>query len=299
MADLDLLATFLEVYRTGSITRAAPRLGLSQPAVSERMARLEAHLGESLLTRGARGTVPTAAGENLAARIGPSIDRLRTTLDAAGTDVSGTVRIGGASDVIASRVVGALAPLTASGVRIEFTLGLAENLLADLARGGQDLVLSAIRPAHPGVRFRPLVDEEFVLVGAPALLAELNPDELRKDPAAALARVPVVVYDAQLSILRRYWRSQFGRRPGGPIAMIVPDLRAILAAVIAGVGIAALPRYLADPALVAGTAVLVHAATENPLNTLYLAIPTERPLDPAGIAVLTRLTEQARTWESL
>ena len=49
MPDLDLLGTFLEIYRLGSITSAAASLGVSQPSVSERLARLEAQLGASPL----------------------------------------------------------------------------------------------------------------------------------------------------------------------------------------------------------------------------------------------------------
>ena len=41
MTDLDLLASFLEIYRRGSLTAAATALGVSQPAVSGQLARLE------------------------------------------------------------------------------------------------------------------------------------------------------------------------------------------------------------------------------------------------------------------
>jgi DNA-binding transcriptional LysR family regulator len=64
--DLDLLATFLEIYRGGSITAAASRRGLSQPAVSGQLARLEEQFGEPLFVRSRRGAVPTERAYELA-----------------------------------------------------------------------------------------------------------------------------------------------------------------------------------------------------------------------------------------
>jgi len=299
MRDLDLLATFLEVHRAASITGAATRLGMSQPAVSERLARLERQVGEPLFTRSRAGVVATPAGDRLAARVAEPVDRLRQVWAEPASEVAGLVRIGGASDVIAARVVPALAPLVARGLRAEFTLGLAGDLLDRAALGELDLVLSSIRRTGPGVRYRGLIDEEFVLVGPPALARTIDPARLADDPLAALAHLPLVAYDAQLSIIRRYWRSQFGRRPANPVVLVVPDLRGVLAAVVAGVGVSAVPRYLADPAISAGTVEVLHHPAEPPLNTLHLAIPSQEPPSAATSSVIDRLIERARTWDTL
>ena len=299
MRDLDLLGTFLEIYRVGSITAAAASLGLSQPSVSERLARLEGQLGAALFDRSSRGVTPTATADRLAARIADPIDRLRQATADPGAPVTGTVRIGGASDVIASRVIPALAPLALSGVSLEFTLGLAQPLLDALAHGRLDLVIASKRPAHPEVRYRGLVDEEFVLVGAPGLAASIDGELLRSDPAGALGRLPLVAYDSDLSIVRRYWRSQFGSRPANTLSIVVPDLRGILAAVVAGAGISALPRYLADPALAAGQLEVLHRPLESTINTLHLAVPARASASPATNSVIARLLEKAREWDTL
>jgi DNA-binding transcriptional LysR family regulator len=65
---LDLLSTFVEIYRCGSISAAAERLGLTQPAVSGQLARLEDQLGEQLFVRSRKGVTPTAHAADLAAR---------------------------------------------------------------------------------------------------------------------------------------------------------------------------------------------------------------------------------------
>ncbi|PJJ73587.1 DNA-binding transcriptional LysR family regulator [Diaminobutyricimonas aerilata] len=297
MRDLDLLGTFLEVHRRRSITAAAAALGLSQPAVSERLARLEAQLGAPLFTRSSRGVTATLEGDRLAARVGEPVDRLREVWAQDDDGTVGVVRIGGASDVVASRVVPALAPLTRRGVVLRFTLGLAPDLLDALGRGELDLVVSSIRPTSATIRSRGLIDEEFVLVGAPSLAATVDRDLLQTSPATALAHLPLVAYDEQLSIVRRYWRSQFGHRPANTLSVVVPDLRGVLAGVIAGAGISAVPRYLADPAVANGSVEVLHRPLEAPINTLHLAIAADRAPDAPTTAVIDRLLEQARTWD--
>lgn len=298
MRSLDLFATFLAVYRAGSISAAASRLGRSQPSVSERIATLERSLDTVLFERGRRGVTPTARADALAAQVADAIDSLGDVWDRPDPTPRGVVRIGGASDVIAARVIPALAPLAGSGLRLEFTLGLAEPLLDQLAAGALDLVVSSIRPTNAALRYRGLIDEEFVLIGAPALVDRISPERLRTDPAAALGSIPLVAYDAHPSILRRYWRSQFGERPTGPIALIVPDLRGVLAAVVAGVGLSVLPRYLAEPALHAGLVRKAHDSDELPLNTLYLALRARDAPSAATAHVAEHLRERAREWDA-
>jgi len=297
MQELDLLHTFLEVQRAGSITAAAARLGVSQPAVSERIARLEAELDAELLVRTARGVTPTAAGDALAARIAEPVDRLRDVWASPAEPEPETVRVGAASDVAAARLIPALAPLTAHGVRVAFTLGLAPALLALLADAELDVVVSSVRTPMRGIRYRGLVDEEFVLVGAPSIGRGIDAARLAADPAAALQHLPLIAYDVDLSIVRRYWRSQFGHRPANPVAMTVPDLRGVLAAVVAGAGVSALPRYLAQPAIDAGAVVVLHRPDEAPINTLHLAIRGAEPPSPATARVIDALVQRAEEWD--
>ncbi|MFD0395024.1 LysR family transcriptional regulator [Streptomyces nogalater] len=69
MSDLDLLATFLEIYRRGSLTAAAAALGVSQPAVSGQLARLEGQLDAVLFERSRHGATPTPRAHELARHI--------------------------------------------------------------------------------------------------------------------------------------------------------------------------------------------------------------------------------------
>jgi DNA-binding transcriptional LysR family regulator len=290
LTDLDLLATFLEIYRGGSITAAAGRRGLTQPAVSGQLARLEKDLGEPLFIRGGRGVTATPRADELARRVGPHVDQLRSAL-APTPAVEGTVRIGGAAEFMTTRGLPALTPLTQRGLRFEITLGLAGDLLTALKAGQLDIVLSSVRPGA-GLAATPLTDEEFLLVGPPLLARTVDQELLGEDPARALGHLPLVAYSEELPIIRRYWRSEFGIRPKNPTAVVVPDLRAVLAAVIAGAGVSALPRYLVEPALTAGSVELLHHPEIPPLNTLYLA--TRATPAPATRVVAEHLEE--RDW---
>jgi DNA-binding transcriptional LysR family regulator len=57
------LRVFAAVCAAGNLSRVARDMGCTQPAVAQRVARLERELGVSLLERGTRGVAPTAAGQ--------------------------------------------------------------------------------------------------------------------------------------------------------------------------------------------------------------------------------------------
>jgi DNA-binding transcriptional LysR family regulator len=77
----DLIA-LLAVAREGSFTRAAAKLGMSQPALSRTISTLEARLGLRLLTRSTRSVAPTEAGERLIQTVGPHFDGIEAGLNA-------------------------------------------------------------------------------------------------------------------------------------------------------------------------------------------------------------------------
>lgn len=94
--DLTDMLWFLAVAEEGSFTKAAARLGTSQPTLSHTIKQLEARMGLRLLTRTTRSVSPTEAGEGLLRSLAPRIAELETDIDAlmAMRDTpSGTVRI--------------------------------------------------------------------------------------------------------------------------------------------------------------------------------------------------------------
>jgi DNA-binding transcriptional LysR family regulator len=73
----------------------------------------------------------------------------------------------------------------------------------------------------------------------------------------------------------------------------------VLAAVVAGAGVSVLPRYLAEPALAAGSVETLHQPQVRPLNTLYLAVRAGGPANPAASVVHRHLIERSREWDLL
>jgi DNA-binding transcriptional LysR family regulator len=100
--DWNLLRTFLAIAREGSVSRAAMRLHLTQPAVSQALRRLEEQLDLRLVDRRGPRIEVTQAGievRKIAEDIYGTISRLSLTDIDAGRDISGTVRIGIVSGV--------------------------------------------------------------------------------------------------------------------------------------------------------------------------------------------------------
>lgn len=78
--DLNLLVTFLVLMRERSVSRAAARLFIGQPAASAALARLREQFGDALLVRTATGMVPTARALALEAMLAPLVEQMQAAL---------------------------------------------------------------------------------------------------------------------------------------------------------------------------------------------------------------------------
>ncbi|MEU6578670.1 LysR family transcriptional regulator [Streptomyces sp. NPDC046805] len=295
--DLNLLRTFLAVYRSGSFTAAAGLLGLSQPTVTAQIRSLERHTGRELFQRLPRGAAPTAVAHDLATRVAAPLDALAgvTGDHTALHERAAPVHLAGPAELLCTRLLPTLAPLVAEGVRLRVTLGLTEPLLDELRAGRHDLVIATFRPRGRSLTAVPLMDEEFVLVAAPTW-AERVKGQLAAQGPAVLHAVPLVSYAEDLPIARRYWRHAFGTRLSCPAAITVPDLRGVLAAVTAGAGFTVLPRYLCHDELASGALVALHEPDDSPINTGYLVQRPGRPDNPDVTRVRNLLIEAGPTW---
>src|SRR5579859_6790111 len=164
MAQLELLRSFLSVYRTGSMTTGAGLLHLSQPAVSAHIRALERQMGRLLFERRARGVEPTQPAHDLAASAGPHLDALENlaSLVRAGSDrIEGSLFLGGPAEFLTAVAIPLLAPLVDLGVRLQVRLGLPAELVAALASGELDLAVLTTRAKVRGVVHEPLYRERF------------------------------------------------------------------------------------------------------------------------------------------
>lgn len=178
--DLNLLVSLDALLREASVTRAAQRVGVTQPAMSQALARLRTTFDDPLLVRAGRGMVPTALG----ARLGPPLSSLLGQLDdlireraAFRPDTSTrTFRIACLSHFSALHLPALLASVRASapGVAVVVTHVSYDTLSAELEGGTVDLGIGVFTDQPAGQMQRKLHEERFlsVLRGShPALAA--------------------------------------------------------------------------------------------------------------------------------
>jgi DNA-binding transcriptional LysR family regulator len=138
------LRSFVAAVRAGSITRGALALGLTQPAVSQRIQRLERAAGERILIRDTRGTRATQAGEKLLAyaeRMLALHDEARVSLSRH-SEPSGRRTVGLLEDLAISALPAVLADFAAlhPHIDLEVVTGSAAMLRRLTQRGRLDLV---------------------------------------------------------------------------------------------------------------------------------------------------------------
>lgn len=235
MLDPDLLRSFLAVVDTGSFTRAAASVHLSQSTVSQQVRRLETQIGGELLDRSGRYAVTTPEGERLlsyARRIVQLMDEaLEDLTQRAGR---GTMRLGVPEDFAAHPLTSALAAYAEAypGIRLEVTSGLSHELRSMFQRGELDMVLVKQRVGtSPGLARWP---EPLAWLDSRAhRLAAREPLPLVAFPIGGLYRNEMI---HGLDARGRRWR----------IAYVSASLASLSAAVADGLGVSLLPRRLAE-----------------------------------------------------
>ena len=172
--DLNLLRVLDALLRENSVTRAAQRVGLSQPAMSAALARLREALGDPILIRHGQRLQPTDFARSLALPLHEALAHLQTLLagpqafDPATADT--TFRLTG-SDLFAALLMPPLArhlATAAPGVRVQLVDLVPENYVETLERYEVDIALI------PGTEFPdwtdhlPVLHSDFVTIAAKA-----------------------------------------------------------------------------------------------------------------------------------
>ncbi|WP_333834745.1 LysR family transcriptional regulator [Rubrimonas sp.] len=152
--DLRAIDHFLAITEHGSLRAAAESRGVSQPALSKAVKRLEDEFRAPLLDRKARGVVPTPFGEALirhARHLRANIRDAEEEIAALRLGIGGQVRIGAGPSWLGDLLPAAIARFRTvrPDIRIQVRSGMDETLKAQLRNGALDLVLAAISDLHP------------------------------------------------------------------------------------------------------------------------------------------------------
>lgn len=223
--DISLVRTFVAVADYSGMTAAANALNLTQSAVSQQIARLEASFGGPLFSRDRRGLRLTALGERLlgkSRRLLGLNDEIWTEMTA--RTITGRVRLGAPNDLVGAVIAPHLGTYMETFPQIEVSLVCAASpdLKRALAKGEIDLAImeEAIGPS----RGECLAIERLVWVGAKggaAYLREPLPISMVAETCAFRSTVL-----AALGRQGREWRSVF---ENGGIDATVATVRTDLA----------------------------------------------------------------------
>ncbi|MGH8668919.1 MAG: LysR family transcriptional regulator [Burkholderiales bacterium] len=166
--DLDY---FLHAAAAGHIGRAASEIGLTQPALTKSIARLERQLNARLFERTARGVRLTEAGERLsshALRLRAGLDDAKRELAELSDGRRGHLRIGAGLTMAQHLVPRACARLVADlpGVSLEISTGTGDTLMPALRNGTLDLVVTGVALASDPDLKQEVIAEDDVRVVA-------------------------------------------------------------------------------------------------------------------------------------
>lgn len=269
MLSLRQLEVFLAVVDTGSTTRAAERVALSQSATSHALTELEARLGSRLFDRVGKRLMLNASGRALLPRARGLLAQARET-ERLFRQGGGRLKVGASTTIgnyLLPRLLGAAgAELPCERIEIANTDAIAERLL-DFAL---DLALVEGQPRHPELQLTPWRQDEMVIVAAPALAER------------PLAQLPWIMREAGSGTRSVVERELAGVLDGVRPLLELGSSEAIHAAVRAGLGVSCLSRHVVQQSLHSGE-LRVLAPQLSIRRPLYLLRHRQRP-DTAAVA---------------
>jgi DNA-binding transcriptional LysR family regulator len=282
--DLNDLAMFVQVVRAGSFSEAARRLRMPANTLSRRIDQFEGQLGTRLLHRSTRKLAPSAEGQALFERYAPALDQILEIerLHADAQAPSGSVRVTAMAGLFEFFHLEWLIEFYARypNISIEFLL---DDTATDLISERIDLALRMGLETGSGFRVRRLAPSAMILAASPAYLARRAAPRTLRELAG---------HDC-LTISNRQGRSAW-RLQGPRGAQEVPitsrfavnDMRVLVQACVAGLGIALLPQLIIDPIIAKGKLVRVLPAYRRVSTGLGLQLVyTSRPPAPPAVTV--------------
>ncbi len=251
--EFDQLSFFLAVVDEGNFSRAAERVGRTQPALSLALKRLEDELGERLLDRTPRKVVPTEAGrllQNYAHRLIFLREEAQTSIAELRGLTRGRLRIGANESTSLYLLPELLVAYRQAypHIKVEVFRSNSEQIPRQVLEYGLDVGFTSFDPGTAGVESDLIHRDPLVLVVPPghrlAKRKEVRVEELGQETFVAHnARTPA-----------RTRLVDFFAEHGTPlhIAVELATIETIKAFVIRGAGLAILPRMSVSDAIASG-----------------------------------------------
>jgi DNA-binding transcriptional LysR family regulator len=290
----DLIA-FVTIAREGSFTRAAAKLGVSQPALSHRIRTMEEKLGLRLLTRTTRSVSPTEAGQRLMTNVGPYLELIEAEMASLGElrdKPSGTVRITSLDHAADTIILPKLARLLSDYPEVKLEINT-DYQLVDIVEQRYDAGVrlgEQVEKDMIAVRIGP--DMRMAVVGSPSYFsshpAPASPQDLT-DHTCINVRLPthggLYVWDFEKD----------GRPLNVRVAgqLVVNGLNQVVKAALDGYGLAYTLEDMVQEHLASGRLVRVLDDWCQPFAGYHLYYPSRRQASPAFALVVNALRYSA------
>ena len=301
MDRIQAVKLFLRVVELGSFSKAAAELGVGQPAVTKQVARMEKQLGARLLHRSTHGVTATEIGALYYEKcrvIAHHVEEADSVAALMQSQMRGAMRIS-TSVAFGRRVLG---PLLMRFMRahpdLQVDLGV-EDRYVDLIEQGVDVAIRMGRLADSTLGARFLGLNPWVLVASPAFIGRRAPPSRPQHLAAR----DCLIYSTVQGDARWHLAGPGGKPESvavkGPLRS--NSLSILLEAAIDGLGVAALPRYVAHGALARGQVVPLLEAWSLPVQEIHAVYPSPRmlPLKVSGLVGWLQAQFEGEWWTRL
>ena len=301
MDRLMAMQVYVRVVETGSFSKAAREFATTQPTVTKMVAATEARLKVRLLNRNTRGVSVTESGAlyfEKCKTITREADEAENIATLRQNQTQGLLRVG-TSVAFGRRVVVPLAlDFMAQHPQVQLDLSF-EDRYTDLVAQGIDVAIRMGKLADSSLGARFLGANPWLVVAAPKYLRKHGTPRTSAD----LANHAALIYSSVLG--DDVWRLS---TPGGE-TVTVPvvgrlrsnNLSAVLAAARSGLGLAAMPRYVAADSLASGHVVEVLRDHSLPEQEIHAVFPSPK-LVPGKVAAFVAFLQGRfgpRWWENL
>ncbi|QQD21825.1 LysR family transcriptional regulator [Oceanospirillaceae bacterium ASx5O] len=292
MSRIDSLQTFVSVVRSRNFTSAADALGVTPSAVSKQISGLEERLGVRLLNRTTRSVSPTEAGqmfyqhcENILESI-TEAEKLVTDFD---ITPRGRLRITAMSNFGRRELARIFTDFAQKYPDISFDLHISDRPL-DIVKEGYDFALRLGTQEDSRLIAKSVAEQKIVICASRDCLKEWGMPEKLED--LQNHRILIV---ANAEYARSNWLRQFEKDHNFTLSSIerklaVNDIDLVYEACLAGMGITALPTYIAERHLQSGELVQLFPQVEIPVRTIKVVFPQNRYLANKSRAFLDFIT---------
>ena len=287
----DQLAIFAVVAQERSFTRAAARLGMSQPALSRAMRQLEERLGVRLLARTTRSVAPTQAGEHLLQVIAPRFDEINNELALLSKfrdRPAGKLRITAGEHAAIAVLQPVLAQLLPDHPDLSIEI-IVDYGLTDIVAEGYDAgVRLGEQVAKDMIAMRIGPDMRMAVVGSPAYFSRYPKPVI---PADLMAHNCITLRMPTHGGLFMWEFEKNGQALNVRIEgqLVFNNIAMRLESVLQGLGLAYMPEDVVRPYIEQGRLIRVLEDWCEPYSGYHLYYPSRRQSSPAFTLLLEAL----------